>query len=562
MFFDTGAHKGFIKNVDTESLKLKPIKKAPVHVHVFGGETTVIESQVVRYGLKFQDSDDYDIITAKSVPKIMEEVTAIINEETMEFETVEPTLLLGMDKLSDYILPGPHEILENGFRKIPTKLGPVLCGPSGRNKIDTEAVLFNLLKPHLDPEIKSRKSISSEDATKLLWLLEGIGNAPEPPTPPWSGFSCLLYRVYALPTTDNRIFEIFHCIFEASLKFNLTYEDFTEKNNSFSHEFFLSPNKPFTYNNIKLNFGSPTKPDSTPSYFATDGKKFVMLSREDFDSSKHLKCPSKKDALNFNCTFMESIIRCNPAGNSENCHFDDQSIKEIFDNEKNQLPIETPFEVIYGDKEGVYYKPIRYNGIILYLQLKRMKIASTITKTSCQVEPLGLTGIRKTQVGVKFSYKCKASGKVAATISCEDNLSFEVICDETGKARTKQLPIVNQKNSLNCSTLCSGSTTFFTLDMKTVEEFEDYEVYPISTYEQARKHINKIWANLTKIDVYGVLLWFFDDAIRIMVLVMVIMVSFLIPLPYLLPYLGCYCECLKQCCLPRRVTKSSEKKEI
>uniref|UniRef100_A0A914EF28 Phlebovirus glycoprotein G2 fusion domain-containing protein n=1 Tax=Acrobeloides nanus TaxID=290746 RepID=A0A914EF28_9BILA len=380
--------------------------------------------------------------------------------------------------------------------------------------------------------------------------------------PPWSGFSCLLYRVYALPTTDNRIFEIFHCIFEASLKFNLTYEDFTEKNNSFSHEFFLSPNKPFTYNNIKLNFGSPTKPDSTPSYFATDGKKFVMLSREDFDASKHLKCPSKKDAFNFNCTFMESIIRCNPAGNSENCHFDDQSIKEIFDNEKNQLPIETPFEVIYGDKEGVHYEPIRSSGINLYLQLKWMKIASTITKTSCQVEPLGLTGIRKTQVGVKFSYKCKAIGKVAATISCEDSLSFEVICDETGKSRTKQLPIVNQKNSLTCSTLCSGSTTFFTLDMKTVEEFEDDEVYPISTYEQARKHMNKIWSNFTKIDVYGVLLWFFDDAIRIMVLVMVIMVSFLIPLPYLLPYLGCCCECLKQCCLPRRVTKSSEKKEI
>lgn len=355
--------------------------------------------------------------------------------------------------------------------------------------------------------------------------------------PPWSGKGCLLFRTYALPTSDETIYEVFSCDWVQTLP---TYIFYKAENNSFEHKFMLEPGKTQTFNHIKLTLILTIKPEITGilnSHFSTNSRKFVVLLSEEFEQSKHLRCSDRKAAKIFNCTFFEDLCKCRPALTTENCH----------------LPLETLTYSIYGDHKEIELKYSDFSSVQIQIRLEGYKIVSKIVQTKCSVKASKAVGCYRCRDGATIPYTCKTEveASLVAEVTCEGGLRFNLLCDSSQKLRRKRVSIDKLYPQLNCTIECPIPSKF-SLDLDGLLFVLESE-YGQRSGSQSAEHYQ-----VTLIDWDAVFRWLTAEWTHILIVGLVIVAAFVLPFPFI--FMACpglfFALCARRAQMPKPKIKN------
>uniref|UniRef100_A0A914YP89 Integrase catalytic domain-containing protein n=1 Tax=Panagrolaimus superbus TaxID=310955 RepID=A0A914YP89_9BILA len=125
VLLDSASASTFISEKLAKKLKLPIIKeKVLLEISRFGdNEVMHSDSQVVLFKLEAENGEliEMDAYTIPTLTQALPKMDKSSNEKVMVF----PEILVGNDHFGKIVL---SEALENGFSKIPSKLGPIICG--------------------------------------------------------------------------------------------------------------------------------------------------------------------------------------------------------------------------------------------------------------------------------------------------------------------------------------------------------------------------------------------------------------------------------------------------
>lgn len=275
--------------------------------------------------------------------------------------------------------------------------------------------------------------------------------------------SCIFYKVFAEPTS-NEIFEEFSCpSWEYHIKAHLKLEILNGKNEEIDID--LVPTMTFNWMNMSL---TPISISHSPApilskNFLTNGEKVALIDQIISD----LYCKDETMAKNFNCTLsITSCVGCYPIHDEGTitCNCRNLNLNEIIIDPLSQLPLMHSKIEIKNIQKDVYAET-NYTPLQLHIKMSNFSLSNVIDMSICNIKILSISGCYNCLTGASLNYLCQTDeGESLAEIKCEDESSFTAKCNKEGLTQNATLIYAHAEIKSKCLAICPGGSTDFQIN--------------------------------------------------------------------------------------------------
>ncbi|PIC21675.1 hypothetical protein B9Z55_026429 [Caenorhabditis nigoni] len=310
----------------------------------------------------------------------------------------------------------------------------------------------------------------------------------------WWDPSCLFYRYYALPTS-NDIYEIFQCPVW-STRLRITVEIGPSK---ITTE--LVPGVKYDLPNRNISITATTI--HTPplqvhsatfiSAFATGSNSsrwtsftFTPLSAPGTPAkgfTGEMQCSTRKDAEDFNCQFDRSLCKCVGFSTLVNCQCRNEKMQDH--RQTNQLPTKGIHHQVQKINAQVATLAVQDTVVSLHVEIRNATIARMTSVQACIAKQSGeLDGCYSCLQGGYAPISCVSKKPMKAIVDC-GTITTSFDCGPFGQSNQLQLPSNQPGVHLNCSIDC-GTRTFLTIEgeLAGLQAYDNNSTYYASPYQR------------------------------------------------------------------------------
>lgn len=274
--------------------------------------------------------------------------------------------------------------------------------------------------------------------------------------------ACLFYRNYAVHV-NKTVGSVFQCTDDWELQVALSVK--LEKGHwSAASEVSFKLDAPKKQvDGIEYTLVSVTSPPATrlSSHFVTDGLRTAIIPNG-FVEKPQLRCLTKDDAANFNCTFEAGMCECHPASNRMSCQCSEYSPLMHLSEHRQMLPTKLGSTTI-KQALGKVYSEISVINVEFQVNFRNYHVAVQTDNNACDLTPEPLLGCGNCGQGALFGFSCKTDfGNNIGHVYCP-SVNFSVVCDKAGTKRETYLALPSGEIDGTCSLACPTSNKTFNL---------------------------------------------------------------------------------------------------